>query len=133
MNFERYTDIPYDHLGRSFKGADCWGIIWLIYKEEKGIILPDKLTYKEFWYKEENKNHLLDEAQEYSNKVQVHSPFNPLDVLFFYNKSRSFVDHVGIVTDMGKFLHTYRESLSKIDRLQGYWESRVWKGYRWQK
>lgn len=128
--FSKYINIPYKHLGRDFSGADCWGIIQLIYQKEKDILLPDNM-YEEFWYKKENENPLLNGANKYNNKVEV-SIFLPFDVIFFYNQKRSFVDHVGMCIEEDRFIHTYRNSSSRVDRIKGYWESRIWKGYRWQ-
>lgn len=133
MNFEKYIDIPYKHLGRYFDGADCWGLVWLIYKEEKNIILPNLINYKEFWYKEKKENYLVDNINTYNTKIEINYPFNIFDVLFFFNKSRDFVDHVGMIVSENRFIHTYRNNSSKIDRLEGYWKSLLWKGYRWQK
>ena len=134
MNFGKYINIPYKHLGRSFEGADCWGLIWLIYKEERNITLPDNLTYKEFWYKtENNKNHLLNGVGNYGNKTIVTPPFNRFDGILFWNKNRTYVDHIGLIIEGVKFIHSYRNSSSKIDRLTGYWNSRVYKGVRWHR
>jgi len=130
MNFEKYIDIPYKYKGRSFEGADCWGLIWLMFKEEKDIILPDDLTYKEFWYKDYDKNHLLNGIGSFNDKIIVNQ-FNIFDTLLFYNKSRTFVDHIGLLVEEGKFIHTYRNSNSRIDRLEGYWNSRLYKGVRY--
>lgn len=133
MNFEKYINIPYKHLGRSFDGVDCWGLIWLMYKEEKNIILPNILNYKEFWYKEKKENHIINNINNCNTKLEINYPFNIFDILFFFNKSRSFVDHVGMITEENRFIHTYRNDFSKIDRFEGYWKSLLWKGYRWQK
>jgi cell wall-associated NlpC family hydrolase len=131
--FNKYINIPYVHLGRELKGADCWGIVWLMYKEEKGIILPDNLTYKEFWYKGKDENNLLDGIEGYTNKIEVSSPFNPFDVILFWNKDRSFVDHIGVMIELDRFIHSYRGKSSVADRYSGYWSSRFYKGLRWHK
>ena len=36
-----YIGLPYLTGGRNKKGLDCWGLMRLIYKEEKGIELPE--------------------------------------------------------------------------------------------
>lgn len=128
-NFDKYINIPYLDKGRSLNGVDCWGIIWLIYKEEKNIILPDNMLYDRYWYKKEDKNYLIDGIKKYKNKIQVNYPFNKFDILFFYNRKRSFVDHAGIYIDENKFIHTYENKSSEVSRFSGYWESRLWKGF----
>lgn len=37
----RYVGLPYRAGGRERDGLDCWGLIRLIYREEKGILLPE--------------------------------------------------------------------------------------------
>ena len=41
MNFEKYINLPYKHKGRDFSGIDCWGLVYLVYKEEKNILIPN--------------------------------------------------------------------------------------------
>lgn len=41
MNFERYLGVPYRDMGRSLAGCDCWGLLWLFYRDELGVDLPD--------------------------------------------------------------------------------------------
>ena len=40
MNLNEYVGIPWVDQGRTRKGCDCWGLLWLIYRERLGIELP---------------------------------------------------------------------------------------------
>jgi cell wall-associated NlpC family hydrolase len=40
MNFNKYTSIPFKAHGRDRDGVDCWGLVWMIYKNELNIKLP---------------------------------------------------------------------------------------------
>ena len=37
----QFIGIPYDKGGRSYEGADCWGLVWLFYRDQLGIDLPE--------------------------------------------------------------------------------------------
>lgn len=130
MNLNKYIGIPYLHQGRSLYGIDCYGIVWLIYKNEKNIILPDNLTYEKFWQKNGVSNPILDGVNSYNKAVTIYQPFDSFDIILFYNKYRNFVDHIGMYTESDRFIHIYRDDSSKIDRLEGYWDSRIFKGVR---
>jgi cell wall-associated NlpC family hydrolase len=40
IDIERYRNIPYKDHGRTFAGVDCWGLLYLVYKNEFGLQLP---------------------------------------------------------------------------------------------
>lgn len=39
MNFNRFVGLPWQSGGRSFAGVDCYGLVWLFYREELGVTL----------------------------------------------------------------------------------------------
>ncbi len=126
MNFSKYVNIPYKYKGRDFNGCDCWGLVKLIFKKEKGITLPD-FWYTDFW-EEENfiKNNIRN-----VNIIKVDYPFKIFDVLLFYNKKRNIVSHMGLIIEDDKFIHTYLKNASRVDRLDKYWISRLYQGVRY--
>ena len=40
MNFDRYVGLPWVQGGRDFDGCDCWGLVCLFWRHERGIVLP---------------------------------------------------------------------------------------------
>lgn len=37
----KYVGLPYCLGGRERDGVDCWGLVRLVYREERGVLLPD--------------------------------------------------------------------------------------------
>lgn len=59
IDVEDYEGIPYKHRGRTRNGADCWGLIRIVYAEEYGIDLKDASYDEDFW---ETDNPLLENS-----------------------------------------------------------------------
>lgn len=130
MNLNKYIGLPYKNLGRDFNGVDCWGLVYLVFKEEKEIILPDytELKYDEKWYK--NENHILDNI---SNEwLEVHKPYQKFDALIFYNVGINYniANHIGLYIGEDKILHILENRHSAINRLDQFWLSKLFKGMR---
>jgi cell wall-associated NlpC family hydrolase len=102
MNYIKYLQIPFHHLGRDFKGCDCFGLVRLFYREEFNITLPDYTDYEENW-------HLLDARR--ITKSYTKFGFSKKkdapqygDVLLL--DEAGYPKHLGVVVAGGYFLHT---------------------------
>jgi len=129
MNFNEYINLPYKNLGRDKLGVDCYGLIKLPYKDKLGIDLPDftELLYEEGWYRKEN--HILENI--WDDWVEVQYPYKIYDILLFYSyELKTVVNHIGILIGEGKFLHISSKYSSRVDRLEQYWKSRLYKVLR---
>jgi len=130
-NLNRYIGLPYKNMGRDFDGVDCYGLYFLIYKEELGIELPDflNINYSQDWYKKDE-NHISDTIK--SNWIiEVEKPFKKYDGLIFYGiKYKTIANHIGLYIGEGKFIHIMEDTKSMISRLKGFWESKLYKGVR---
>jgi len=123
----KYIGLPYKNLGRDFSGVDCYGLFWLIYKEKRGILLPDftELLYDKKWYKTEN--HIVDNIDELWTKVSMYKKY---DAILFFN-SGNVANHIGTYIDDDKFIHITENSTSMISRLDGYWSSKIYEVIRY--
>lgn len=101
----RYVGIPFKSQGRDFSGVDCWGLVWLIYKHELGIDLPEYGDISATDLAEVAKN--ITEGYAIEPWVDINRPSEfDVVVMHFYGTRR--VGHVGIVTGSNMLLHTER-------------------------
>lgn len=102
----QYIKIPFLDLGRSRHGADCWGLVRIVFEEQKDIILP---SYDEY-------AHTLDKdsVSKTVNKVRSMGCWKEVylgeeqefDIPVF--RISGFPMHVGIVIKRGQMLHCQR-------------------------
>lgn len=103
--YDKYRGIPYVEAGRDHNGVDCWGLVWLVYREEFGIDLPEFVGAN------------THEAPELAGKlismirakdfIWMDDPIEPCGVAISKNGD---YDHVGIyIKSVHGVLHTCRE------------------------
>ena len=119
INFEKYMDISFKEKGRDLSGLDCYGLIYIFFKNELGIILPDflEVKYHGDWSKK-GEDHILENIPNTFNKV-VDSEFKKFDLHLFFD-STGIASHVGMNIGNGKFLHINEGSYSRISNLGIY-------------
>lgn len=116
-----YTKIPFKANGREFSGADCWGLVWLIYRHELGITLPSYSNY--------DANTLRDVARAMTTHsvaddwVEVGTP-KKYDVVVMKarvqtldGKRRNLPIHVGVMVDDFRFIHCEQGVNTVVERL----------------
>jgi cell wall-associated NlpC family hydrolase len=130
MNLKEYIGIPYKHLGRDHLGVDCFGLIWLLYKEKKGITLPDyvELKYSVDWYKKENHivNNITSNWEEVRDRI-----YQPFDI-FLFQCTTSVVNHVAMYIDDFKLIHVQEGINAHIFILDDKWKARLYKVLRYK-
>lgn len=96
-----FIRIPFQSKGRSHEGADCWGLVRIVYDEMCGIDLPSLDTY----------DHTKD-RQNMGKTIHVESTKwisinkgseKPFDVIVF--KMVGIPAHVGVVVGNGYMIH----------------------------
>ena len=127
---DKYINLPYKNVGRDFNGVDCFGLVYLIYKNELNIELPDftNLMYSKNWFKE-GKNIIVENVWDKWYEVDK---TEQTDLLLFYtNYKKRVVNHIGLYIGNDKFIHILETYSSKIDRLDGRWNKLLYKILRY--
>lgn len=129
MDLIEYLKIPYQHQGRSFKGADCFGLLRIYYEHELGVVLPDyDKPYDQEWWR--NENLFLDLYKTYQfKKVKT---FEKGNVILFKNTS-STPGHAGIVIDDSNFIHMTKDGVGVNNYLYGIWARQIHSIYKLKK
>ncbi len=100
----RYIGVPFLDGGRSLSGYDCWGLVQVVFLNERGIELPS--------YGEISAHDLIRVARKIEQETVgergpwvevVRSALRPFDVVVMYR--RRLAAHVGLVALPGKMLH----------------------------
>lgn len=127
MWFNKYMNVPFLEKGRTMEGADCWGLVCLVYKNELGI---DLKSYDDS-YKDTldvmTVNQTINNERE--NWQDTDKP-KEFDVIIL--NMRGLPMHVGIVTGKGKMIHCQRFLNTCHERYDTMrWSNRVVGFSRW--
>lgn len=101
-----FIKIPFQEHGRSEKGADCWGLICVVFLKKLGISLPSLLNYKDCKDRMMIPLIIMKEASNWYEVQQGEE--KPYDVLVF--KILGVPMHVGLVVSKGIMLHCEKGS-----------------------
>jgi cell wall-associated NlpC family hydrolase len=126
--FDRFVGIPYLDKGRSMAGLDCWGLLWLVYRELRGIELP---SYAESYVtgadRAEMARLIADELDEWQEVAATEE--QKFDGVLM--REGTFIRHIGLVTSPGQLLHVSSGQTSRIERYRsGVLANRVVGFYR---
>lgn len=118
-----YVGIPYRHNADDRGGADCWGLVRLVYREEMGIELESHGGV----YPDDSEKSRQAAAQaalrERERWIKVTHP-KPYDVLLL--RVMGVPVHVGIVVDARSFLHVMKGTQSIIEPIySAHWRKRI--------
>ena len=127
MNISKYLGLNYASKGRAFSGVDCWGLVYLFYRQELGYEVPDYSTdYEDAKHRksvsEVIKNNIANwqkvEAPEYGDMLLFNILGLPL--------------HTAVYIGGNDFLHAFQNTNSCIERLDSItWSRRLVGAYRW--
>lgn len=127
MHVSDYIGIPFENKGRSLQGADCWGLIWLYYRNN-GINLPVLSEHYNDYQDSQGISRLV--GQEKSGWTNVVTPEKG-DVVVFNIMGKPV--HVGLCLGAHSFIHAFKGTDSCLESLRGLkWKKRIEGFYRYR-
>lgn len=114
-------EIPFVEKGRSWDGVDCWGLIFLAFKEVHGVDLPEYTgEYKSTRQLRELQNLISKKSGD--SWTQVKDPQKMDCILLSVSGTAA---HIGLFIDSnGNFLHIERNRNAYIDNINNL----MWQG-----
>lgn len=104
MNTDNYIRIPFKEHGRSRDGADCWGLVCIIFKTERNIELPSLTGYSDTKDKVRISDIIKSESMTW--KPIPIGEEQPFDIAVFRMLGHPM--HVGLVVERGLMIHSER-------------------------
>jgi cell wall-associated NlpC family hydrolase len=122
METKQYIGIPFLDHGRNREGCDCYGLVFLVYREQFGIALPDLGDGYSCAYERGEVDATAAEAlSETWNRDVTAEPWKAGDVMVF---RRAGVEaHVGLYVRPGYMLHVVAGQQTTLER----YDTSVWK------
>jgi cell wall-associated NlpC family hydrolase len=125
----KYIGIPFVGLGRDIAGADCYGLLRLVYQQELDISLPSYTEGYACADELEQIAELLDAARTSGVWSRTTDEFKPFDVLVF--RQGRHQSHVGLYVQNKTMLHMAEAEQSKLENFkQARWNNRLVGIYR---
>lgn len=123
----KYIGIPYVAGGRSDEGADCWGLLCLIYKREFDIELPGYVDMSRDTHSDAELAEYM--AAHRENWERVRDP-SAGDVVLLRIAGEPI--HIGVVTAPGQFIHSRADNDVVVDKYNNTrWSHRIEGFYRY--
>lgn len=119
--WNKYVGIPYKLHGRDTDGLDCWGLVRLVYKDEKSIDLP---SLSQEYYSSDNFKQNEEVISNNNENWYLSEDYTVGDVVLF--RINGAESHVGIVIDENRFLHSKEGVGVTIEKLNSnQWRKRI--------
>lgn len=127
-DYTKYLLVPFEHQGRTYNGADCFGLLRLFYRDELGIDLKDFAEdYPLHWW--ERATYFLSLYEEYGFEPTDTPKYG--DVVAFKNNLHT-LGHCGVVLEDGMFLHMTTGGAAISSSLRGTYAKSICGAYTYR-
>lgn len=116
-----YLQLPFEERGRTRAGLDCYGLVALVYREQRGILLP---SYAEDYATTTDAAEITALCRGEVARSWREIPLaeaGVFDVVMLRMLGQPI--HFGLTLDPPWFLHTMKDGWSKAER----WDALLWK------
>ena len=123
---KKFVGLPWERLGRTEKGVDCIGIVWL-YLKANGIDVPDTdgLPIPKDW-KKQDAERMLKGVLKYGDMTTLNR-VEKFDIVLFSlsNMTRKMPDHIAVMVSHSHFLHITEYGVSQVQGMDMFWRERL--------
>lgn len=118
----KYLGLPYLNMGRDIKGLDCWGLVMLIFKNEKGFDLPDTTEDYDTTWSYKGKDYFNDK---YSKRFDRVDTPEYMDIILIKN-GKGICNHAGVMLDSKHFIHCAEKAGVVVSNIKDeLWKNRI--------
>lgn len=111
---DRFAAIPFVGQGRDYDGADCWGLVWLWYRDRLGILLD---SYDAVSATDAASINAMIERHKREWVTVAEPRDHDVVVMRSMTAGHRGDGHVGIVVEKRKVMHTADPAGVRVDRL----------------
>lgn len=107
MEIMRYMDVPFTERGADWSGCNCWGLVALAFRHERGVELPrfDDIGARDL----REASDQIERRRKLWQKVDEPQPFDVAvmtGISQIAGRSAAVKSHVGLVIEGGQVMHT---------------------------
>jgi cell wall-associated NlpC family hydrolase len=130
ITIEPYKHVPFQERGRSHAGIDCWGLVYLIHREQLGSFVPAYDGAYECSDDREEIAALIRKERELSWAPVPADRVQEGDVVVLRILGEPW--HCGVMLDKTMFVHIERNALVVRESIESMrWAKRIEGFYRW--
>lgn len=126
MHWSRgFVGLPWQFAGRSRSGVDCWGLLWLVYRDVLGIEIASYARETTDAPEREQIAALMADELVKSPWVDI-GPGQEREFDMAIFKRAGIDSHVGVVVAPGRMLHITHGTDSRVERFDhGRWKAKL--------